>query len=240
MEAVKRFKENLRGQDWAVGDVHAHVSRLRAALKEIGFDPAVDRLFCTGDLVDRGDEPFQVLNLMKEPWFYSVMGNHDDFAVRLCEDRPIDIKRYIEGGGGWNMQNTRENQQRFADAFRDLPFAIEVENDRYGMVGITHANCVKPTWAEFTQALRDQTEGTQVQKTARHDAMWDRDRFKTGTHEIIPDIRAVIVGHCTTPVPKVLGNVHFIDTGGWTSRRAFTFIKLDSLVTITVRTAEGT
>jgi serine/threonine protein phosphatase 1 len=234
--SVMRLGQNYAGRDFVVGDIHAHARRMMMALWEIGFDPVYDRLICVGDLVDRGSETEEILELLREPWFFSVMGNHDDFAVRVPSGK-IDVERYIKGGGEWNMRQSPEQQQRFADAFRDLPFVIEVETAK-GVVGIVHADCARPTWAEFVKDIREQTQGTQVQKTARHDAMWSRDRYKRGLQDVIPDIRAVIVGHCTVPYVKTLGNVHYIDTGGWTSRRTFTFMRVDTLVSITVRTEE--
>lgn len=236
MAVVERLKENTQGNDWVVGDIHAHVTRLRAAMRELSFNPAVDRLIGVGDLVDRGSETEEVLVLLQEPWFYSTMGNHDDFAVRIDTGR-VDIERYIEGGGQWNVDNSPEERQRFADAFRDLPFAIEIETPD-GLLGVVHADCPAPTWQEFVDGLRAQTQGPQAQHTPMHDCMWNRNRYKRGDHEVIPDVKAVIVGHCCVPTPKTLGNVHYIDTGGWTSRRTFTFMRASDLVTITVRTKE--
>ncbi len=236
MQAVKRIGINRFGRDYAVGDIHAHVDRLLAALHEINFDFRHDRLIATGDLVDRGSETEEVLWLLAQPWFFSVMGNHDDLAIRITLGTCI-IEQYIKGGGKWNVDNSLEDRQRYADAFVQLPFAIELETEE-GLVGIVHADCPFPSWSEFTAALEAQTEGTQVQGSAKHDAMWSRHRIKRGDHEIVPDVRAIVVGHCTVPAAKVLGNVHFIDTGGWTSRRTFTFLRLDSLVAITVRTKE--
>jgi serine/threonine protein phosphatase 1 len=236
MSAVKRMGINQFGRDYAVGDIHAHVSRLLAALHEIDFDFMHDRLIATGDLVDRGSETEEVLWLLAQPWFFSVMGNHDDLAIRITLGTCI-IEKYIEGGGQWNVDNSLEDRQRFADAFKPLPFAIQVETSD-GPVGIVHADCPYDTWKEFTEKLEAQTEGTQVMKSPKHDAMWNRQRLKRGNHDVVPDVKAVVVGHCTVPVAKVLGNVHYIDTGGWTSRRTYTFLKLDTLVAITVRTKE--
>ncbi|WP_183132684.1 metallophosphoesterase, partial [Pseudomonas amygdali] len=53
---IKRFAENTVGRDFAVGDIHGHFTRLQVALDVAGFNPAVDRLFSVGDLVDRGPE----------------------------------------------------------------------------------------------------------------------------------------------------------------------------------------
>ena len=53
MGRLRRMIANLRGRDLAVGDIHGHFQRLQQCLDAVGFDPAVDRLFSVGDLVDR-------------------------------------------------------------------------------------------------------------------------------------------------------------------------------------------
>ena len=56
LEAVQlqRFERNRIGRDFAVGDIHGCFTALQIALDAIGFSPETDRLFCAGDLVDRG------------------------------------------------------------------------------------------------------------------------------------------------------------------------------------------
>ena len=51
---VRRFSTNPNGRDLIVGDLHGCVSKFRARLDEVGFDPARDRVFALGDLIDRG------------------------------------------------------------------------------------------------------------------------------------------------------------------------------------------
>lgn len=45
---------NHAGRDFVVVDLHGCLDQLEALLKAIGFDPARDRLFSVGNLVDRG------------------------------------------------------------------------------------------------------------------------------------------------------------------------------------------
>lgn len=63
---VKRFAANTAGRDIAVGDIHGHLTRLVHALAEIKFDESVDRLFSVGDLVDRGPECEDVINVVEQ------------------------------------------------------------------------------------------------------------------------------------------------------------------------------
>ncbi len=77
---VMRFELNQRGRDFAVGDVHGCFTALQSALDSIGFSPTHDRLFCMGDLVDRGPESRLAEEWLEQPWFASTMGNHDLMA----------------------------------------------------------------------------------------------------------------------------------------------------------------
>lgn len=68
-----RFERNRNGRDFAVGDVHGCFTALQAALDAIGFSPEVDRLFCAGDLVDRGPESHLVVSWLDKSWFFSTL-----------------------------------------------------------------------------------------------------------------------------------------------------------------------
>lgn len=72
---------NLQGRDFVVGDLHGSLSLLERALRGVDFDPATDRLFSVGDLVDRGEDSFGCLKLLQEPWFFAVMGNHEEMML---------------------------------------------------------------------------------------------------------------------------------------------------------------
>ena len=53
---LKTFSPNDVGNDYICSDIHGHFSLLEAELSLISFDKNKDRLFCVGDLIDRGDE----------------------------------------------------------------------------------------------------------------------------------------------------------------------------------------
>jgi serine/threonine protein phosphatase 1 len=224
---VKRFAANTAGRDFAVGDIHGHFTRLQSALDAAGFDPAVDRLFSVGDLVDRGPESLDVDDwLLRKPWFHAVRGNHEQMTVDSHDaGRASDqCGLHFINGGGWFYGLSSVEQGCYASILRDLPLAIEIETAQ-GLVGIVHADVPRGSWGEMTAAL----EGSPME--ADHVAamlQWSRKRITDGNCAGVEGVRAVVVGHTPLRQPAVLGNVYHIDTAGWMGGH-FTLLNLATL-----------
>lgn len=223
MTTIARFPVNQHGRDLAVGDIHGHFSRLESTLAAARFDPAVDRLFSVGDLVDRGPEPERSLEWLAHPWFHAVRGNHEDYAIRWAKSGRMDTASYRRNGGGWFLDLSVSEQGRFAREFARLPFAIEVETRR-GMVGIVHADCPVWSWRRMESALQ--------RRAGQARCMWSRDRLTNADLSGVADVRAVVVGHTPVARPVVLRNVYHIDTAGWTPEGHFTLLDLDPLAVV--------
>jgi serine/threonine protein phosphatase 1 len=224
------FSANARGRDFAVGDIHGHFYRLQEALDQLGFDPAVDRLFSVGDLVDRGPDSTLVLEWLQRPWFFAVQGNHEVLTLQYMDGHPqLNLLNYRQSGGGWFMDSPPALREQYAERFRQLPVALEVETPR-GLVGLVHADCPFPSWntlrsyLQHTPLKSDQTS----QEPADEVFQWSRGRLKRRDFSGIKDVRAVVVGHTPLRRARRLGNVFHIDTAGW-SEGFFTFIELRTL-----------
>lgn len=225
VEPIRRVGPNRVGRDFAVGDVHGYFSRLSEALSDIGFDESKDRLFSVGDLIDRGPESAWAIDWLDKPWFFAVMGNHEQLAWRRALGKPLPMVRHEDVGGEWMDELTPSQMQAWAKELASLPMAMEVQTDA-GLVGLIHADCPYDDWARMNQV--DWSAPFDMRGDAG-DCLWSYARLDQGYEGKIKGLRALIHGHALLPKPRTLGNVFYIDTGGWRPNGFFTLLDLQSL-----------
>ena len=200
------FARNQYGRDFVVGDIHGCVTALQQQLDSIGFDCQTDRLFCTGDLVDRGPEPAQALALLDEPWFFAVIGNHEQLIYEgFCEKSAEARELILQHGGEWILNY--DEDEEWPGWFRkieSLPLAIELEN-KHGERGVIHADYPLNDWQDFHQLDSEQ---------ARR-AIWAREPFRNRQPGSIGGIDWIIYGHNITDHELRLGNRIYIDGGAF-------------------------
>ncbi|SOC26360.1 metallophosphoesterase [Thalassospira xiamenensis] len=205
---VRRFERNTLGRDVVVGDIHGCFSVLEAALSAIEFDADKDRLFCVGDLIDRGPQSIEALRYYKSA--NCVRGNHEDMLLglqRSGQDLGEVHKQLKRNGMDWWIDLTDDAREEFANAFEQLPLAIEVESEN-GLVGIVHAEVPYAwDWPTFIAGLN------QKDTTAIDSALWGRERIEHEDTSCVPGVSKVFHGHTIQQAPTCLGNRFYVDTG---------------------------
>ena len=106
-----------------------------------------------------------------------------------------------------------------------LPLVIEIESPA-GIVGLIHADCPFDDWVPMQSADWDKFSDIDPLVST---CLWSIDRYQAKYDGKVRNIRAVVHGHMTVPEVKILGNVHYIDTGGGTTGGEFTFLNLSTL-----------
>lgn len=225
-KVLKSFKKNKLGKDYICGDIHGNKDELMLCLKEINFDFKADRLFCCGDITDRGNDDFGSMSLVYEPWFYFVLGNHENMiASRFFYN--------AEGNGTYWALTISENPSLYPEEYKTLssyidfikkaPLCIELETDN-GLIGISHSY-TDDSWYDVLEQAKFDYERIHRNgyKCVECLTLWDRninipeyqDYLKNNP---IDGVDYIFHGHTIMyngkkTMPKAFSNHVYIDTG---------------------------
>ena len=246
-DLFKRYGPNLEGNDFAVGDIHGEFSKLEEGLKKVGFDKTKDRLFCVGDLIDRGPESEQSYDFLYEPWVYSIRGNHEQFLIDYHESGNDQLLRvWTNNGGSWIFGT---EWRLFYEKFKQLPYLMEVEVEGK-KIGFAHGD-LRPdegvSWTKYEQVLMEENPKDPTLKIQLCESiLWDRGiitEFKKSAyyaymgmefdHEkyTTKEVDWVFLGHTPTDdTPLVVGNHVFIDSGAVFRTNDFCIVNLNEWV----------
>lgn len=200
--------QRINGADWrnifVVGDLHGCYTLLMNKLEKVSFDPARDLLISVGDLVDRGAENVECLDLITMPWFRAVRGNHEQMMVDGLSEHG-NVNHWLVNGGGWFF-NLDYDKEVLAKALvhkaAELPLIIElVTSDR--KIVICHADYPHNEYAFEKPVPKDMV-------------IWNRERVSDAQGGIVSPIAGAdlfIFGHTPARQPLKYANQMYIDTG---------------------------
>lgn len=151
---IGNVRNNDKGRDFIIGDLHASIYEFEKLLKYVNFNQSFDRCFSVGDLIDRGPNPYERLDLLNEDFFFSVLGNHElnflsmlsNYEENNCDDfdnESIECMRKI--GRDWVLKNKKLSIGRIKNStmqkLKTIPLVMNV-HDNNELYHIVHAELV--------------------------------------------------------------------------------------------------
>jgi len=173
---------NIRGRDFIVGDLHGCRAMMDRLLDHVAFDTDRDRLFSVGDLVDRGPDSEGCLDLLHEPWFFPVMGNHDAMlmaflAKKISEQRDRRLTIYARAfshNSGFEWVHHFERASEFLPLMKNIPLVRVIgRNDGLNRFHVAHAELRLP-------APDDSYSFTDMDLDTENSKVWDVMHFVPG------------------------------------------------------------
>jgi serine/threonine protein phosphatase 1 len=206
---------------YAIGDIHGHADKLRAALERIEADGGPDApVVVLGDLVDRGPDSRGVIDLLIEgraagrDWTV-LLGNHDRMFLEFVREGQT-LNPQVRSGKSWldPVMGGRETLLSYGidpdapDAARQA--ARAVPDDHVAFLSGLPLYLQRGPHLFVHAGIRP---GLALHKQVETDLLWIRDDFLN--HEAAFDW-LVIHGHTARKQPEHRGNRVNLDAGaGW-------------------------
>lgn len=215
MNVIQHVAPNVYGRDFVVGDIHGWLKPLQAELEAVCFDPAVDRLFSVGDLINRGPDSEACLALTTEPWFFAVRGNHEQILFNWLDDPThVDVEAWMAyGGRAWLGQGPEHffarhpETRRLAESLaHSMPWVIELGLADGRTLAISHSTLPDVDWLDLKLRLPQE-------ESLRDAILWERPVKSPGFNRTIEGIDLCVHGHVIVPGIIRRGNGVYIDTG---------------------------
>ena len=206
------FNKNEFGTDYGLGDIHGGFDLVYESLKNVNFNENQDRLFCVGDLIDRGMFSTHIIDFLKLPFVHAIRGNHEDMLLDFYEKNPNETDKEFFNAGyhngmSWFLENDIDKRAEILDILSELPLVIEINSER-GLIGLVHADIPRNIhWEDFKTEILNGNE--KIIETA----LWGRARLLNEIIEDIPGLGRLYVGHTVQNNVKKFGNVVALDTG---------------------------
>lgn len=148
---------------YAIGDVQGCFDALRTLLDKLRYDPVHDRLWFTGDLVNRGPQSLEVLRFVSSlPKTGAVLGNHDLHLLAVASGQAPRKKNDT-----FEDILTAPDREILLAWLRNRPLLLHDEHSGYTLV---HAGLL-PQWDSVT-AQRLAREAEQAITRSQHNELF--------------------------------------------------------------------
>lgn len=208
---VQYFPKNTLGRDFILGDLHGEVSQFQYLLDKVKFNPSKDRVFCVGDLIDKGKDSRAAITLLKEPWFFSVLGNHEVMLLMVASEHTY--RDWWHKNGGWWCN---EDPKQYEDELRKLPLVIVVGEG---------ANRFNVLHAEFFGSDAD-LDAEDFSPLVSERLLWGRQILQGNADHISQEgLSLTYSGHTPVVEPCKVKQQFFIDTGAFLDEGYLTLVQ---------------
>ncbi len=226
---VLHLQHNTHGRDFVLGDLHGHYRAVQALLEKVKFDYGKDRLFSVGDLVDRGPDSFSCLELLEQPWFFSVLGNHESICLeatnillsnenqRNTEDLMLleDYRDLYDGE--WLFCLAPEKLSKISFLISRLPIIISI-GDSEKFCNIVHAELLEVDGRGVVDADIASWRLTSIPSSVRTSCLSGRELFEAANQNLNKPLRdglsLTYCGHSPSRATLQYDSHRFIDSGG--------------------------
>lgn len=210
---------------YVVGDIHGCYSLLMGELANLNFNFDQDLLISVGDIVDKGPQSYECLELIDKKWFTMVRGNHEELCIQGNYNSYFR-KIHEKYGGEWFYALEDKTRSQIVAQLKKLPIMLELHTRRK-KIGILHGDMRLDNW----DALKAHVEmkNSEVSNTflSYADVLWGRSRIKNREdYGTVQNIDEIYLGHTVVETMLKLNNCFFIDTGAYQSNH-LTLVKLD-------------
>lgn len=198
-----------------IGDIHGHATKLKGLLNKLGYTVHTDlksgnpyyqppkghRAMFIGDLIDRGTEELETLQIVYAMIDAGVadcvMGNHEYNALAYAtENKRSDSSHYLRAH---NTTHTRQHQEFLNEVpfgskrhkywlkrFYELPLWIETEHACFvhACWHVDQMNVLKPLLTEANRLTEDALQRTGQKGSVEHEAL---ERVLKGVEAPLPE-----------------------------------------------------
>lgn len=188
-----------------ISDIHGCYETFKALLKKLPHN----NVCILGDMIDRGQDSFKVVDYIKSNNIKCVIGNHEDMAIQVSESEENskhDLIQWWYGNGGditvKSYKNHSVDISEHVKWFKTLPLYIEYTNKKGQHYILSHSNI------NFAWNKKDS-----MPTEFRGWCLWSRDFDKSmyGSSKIGKSKN--VIGHTPQKSVKADEDLIFIDTG---------------------------
>jgi len=213
---IVKMNVNTNGRDFVVGDIHGSTDQFSKLLELVKFDYENDRVFCVGDLIDRGTDSVGAIKLLENKWFYSVLGNHEQMMLDACGGELASEYSWNCNGGTWHLEEENTDQyDHLVELIAESPLAIIVGDGEQRFI-VLHAE-----YYGDDEMLENEHIEEHVARM-----LWGRTNIDKGD---APTLGATIYcGHTIVDAPIKVGRHYYMDTGAFAASGYLTMIDTKS------------